>query len=174
MIVGIDSALATCGWSVVDPATCRVVDFGVFTTTKEPGVAKSTDFARRAAFVAEEVRSLVASHNATTIAAEQALFFGTTNAVVPQVIAWGAIVGVAVAAGVELVEVVSKEWQRSVLGRAPNAPGPVCYDDVAAELALIAGARLHRIPKGLRSHALDAIGVGLFARFHPTTKVVHR
>lgn len=172
VILGIDTAIATCGWSVVDPRSCAIVDFGVIETSRDARADKSTDFGRRSAIVSAALKSTIAAHGVRRIAAEQALLYGATNAVVSQVVTAGALVGLSVALDLELVEVVAVEWQRAVLGLDPKAKGKVPYERVVSELELLAGSRLLRLPKPLRTHALDAIGVGAFAALRPATKVV--
>lgn len=169
MILGVDPALATCGWAVVDPTTCEVLDFGVLETKRDPAPDKSTDFARRASTIARALAYHVGSWGCSRIAAEQALFHGTTNAVVPQVLTWGALAALASVLDVELAEVPAKTWQRAVV---PTEKKAIPYAAVERELAKLAGHRLLRLPKNLRTHALDAIGVGVFAARRPATKVV--
>jgi hypothetical protein len=76
---------------------------------------------------------------------------------------WGVLVGLAVMLRAELLEVPAKVWQRAVL---PTAAKKVDYDDLARELTAFATGQaeqdLLRVPRPERTHALDAVGIGLF------------
>lgn len=168
MILAVDPGIASCGWAVVRPRTGRVLDFGVWTSS--PGVAeKSTDRARRITNLADLLVDLAEDHDCTTIAAEQMLFHGKINAVVSQLLPWGALIGIAASLDMVLLEVPAKTWQAALLGRK------VPYDELADHLKAFAvhqaEIKLLAIAKSERTHALDAIGVGLYAALAKATRV---
>jgi Holliday junction resolvasome RuvABC endonuclease subunit len=158
MILGIDPGWK-CGWAVVTPRTTRLVALGVFTSDPDRAIAKSTDRARRIAALGDQISDVARLHGCTAIAAEQMLVYGPTNAVVPQVLVWGMLTRLAAELGAELVEVVAKHWQHAV------TPGTrkIAYAQVRARLLELAETQIIRVPAALRSHALDAVGVGVYA-----------
>ncbi len=170
-ILGVDPALATCGWSVVTPRTGKVIACGVITTEHDGAIDKSVDGPRRIAAVGAELARIRAQHHCTRIVAEEMLLHGTTHAVVPQVLCWGMLVMLAVTSGVSLELVVSKTWQHAITGQAK---GKVDYAVVKAGLSKFIGYPLQLIPKELRTHAIDASGVGMMGALRPqqTTRIV--
>jgi Holliday junction resolvasome RuvABC endonuclease subunit len=167
VILGLDPGLASCGWAIVAPGTGRVVDLGVIVTEPDPAIAKSTDRARRVLAIVGTMGELVATHHVTAIAAEAALTFGHVGAAAAQNLCWGAVIGLTHALGLELVEVVAKQWQRAIV---PGA-GKVTYALVESALAGYLGPQLERLPKAQRTHAADAVGIGLYAAFRGTRRV---
>ncbi|HVK89495.1 MAG TPA: crossover junction endodeoxyribonuclease RuvC [Kofleriaceae bacterium] len=167
MILAIDPGLAACGWAVVDPATALVAELGVLTTEPDKAIAKSTDRARRAHQLAAQLAELAAVHGCTVLAAEAMLLFGNVNAATAQVLCWGALLGVAHARGLSVVEVRAKDWQHDVVG-----PGKVNYARVEKKLTKHVGPRIGAIAKNLRTHALDAVAIGLYAALRKVPAVV--
>lgn len=168
MILAVDPGIASCGWAVVRPKTGRVVDLGV--VISEPGVGeKSTDRARRITRLADKLADVIEDHDCDAIAAEQMLFHGKINAVVSQLLPWGALLGLAAALDLDVLEVPAKVWQPAVLGRV------VPYDELADKLrAFVASQvelKLLAIARSKRTHALDAVGVGLYAALANATRV---
>lgn len=165
MILAVDPAIATTGWAVIDPTTrpIAVIDLGVATTEVVEGVAKTVGNARRIAAVGRELDLRVRLHGCTTLAAEQMLSFGTVHAVVPQALCWGVLAQLAEQRGIELLEVVSKEWQEAVSPGLSKLKKAKRYPLVEAEVRRFLGARLDHLPEALRTHAVDAVAVGLFA-----------
>lgn len=168
MILAVDPGIASCGWAVVRPRTGRVVDLGVITSSPAKGT-KSTDRARRITRIAYELTGVVCAHDCDVIAAEQMLFHGTINAVVSQLLPWGALLGLAAALDMDVLEVPAKVWQAAVLGRV------VPYDELADSLRTFVAAQAERklvtIARSKRTHALDAVGVGLYAALSTPTRV---
>lgn len=169
MILAVDPGIASCGWAVVRPKTGRVLDLGVLVSKPAEGVDKSTDRARRIAWMADDLADVVEKYDCTAIAAEQMLFHGKINAVVSQLLPWGALLGLAAALDLDVLEVPAKTWQAAVLGRV------VSYDQLAYELRVFvanqAELKLLAIARSQRTHALDAVGVGLYASFAKPTRV---
>lgn len=165
MILAVDPAIATTGWAVIDPSKrpISVVDFGVAATEVVEGIAKTVSNARRISEVGRELGIQRDAYQCTTIAAEQMLSFGSVHAVVPQALCWGVIAHLAEQRGVELLEVVAKEWQEAVTPGLSKLKKEKRYPLVEAEVSRFVGARLLRIEKDLRTHVVDAIAIGLFA-----------
>ena len=93
-----------------------------------------------------------------------------------QSIAWGAIAAAAAARGVPLYAVRPQVWEHACHGDG-QGKGRVPYELVLARLTAYAArcstpdarAALEAIPRGLRGHALDALGVALWARARAAT-----
>ncbi len=174
MILAVDPGLATCGWSVIEPGTGRVLDIGIILSAPDPELDDSTDRARRAFLQAIALIAVAQEWKCKVIVGEAMSFGGPPNARFSMAIAlglsWGVIVGIAASHGIEIREVPPKEWQHSVLGR----DGKVPYDEVFAALhSYVEGmdpfvvAKLLAIPKGKRNHPLDSVGVGVHEALHP-------
>lgn len=175
MILAIDPGLANCGWAVLRRGTARVIDLGILESKPDKAIAKSTDRGRRTATLVLKLRGIVQQHQCTAIAAEAMLFHGMINAVTSLLLPWGAIVGLAVCEGIDLIEVEPKEWQHAVLGS--NAA--VDYQRLSNMLAIYAGdqvgVRMRTIAESKHTHVLDAVGVGLYAALTKRNAVrVHR
>lgn len=175
MILAVDPGYAKCGWAVIRPRTARVVAIGVVLTEQDKRVDKSTDRARRTAFVIGRLQELAKHHACSTIAAEQALQHGAAAAIAANLLPWGALTGLAVALGAALHEVPAKLWQHAVM------PGctKIDYEQLERKLgAFVAGQaelELLAIARGHRTHALDAVGVGLLvALTKSATEIVAR
>src|SRR5207253_3029561 len=108
MILAVDPGIASCGWAVVRPRTGRVLDLGVLISKPAQGVDKSTDRARRIAWMASDLADVVEKYDCDGIAAEQMLFHGKINAVVSQLLPWCALLGLAVALDLDVLEVPAK------------------------------------------------------------------
>ena len=137
MILGVDPGM-NCGWAVVRPRTGLVVDVGLLESDRAvSGIAKSTDWARRIACQGRELRAVITRHGCTAIAVEQALFHGPPNAVVPQLLCWGDLIGIAVTLELALYEVLAKDWQHAIL----ECEGAIDYELVAKHiLAFVASS----------------------------------
>jgi hypothetical protein len=169
VILAVDGGIANCGWSVIGPKG-RVVDLGVFLSEPTEGVEKSTDRARRIRDLTKTARRPRHSrYGCTAIAAEQMLFHGKLNAVISQLLPWGAP-GDRRVSGPHLYEVPAKTWQKAMLGRK------VSYELLEKKLAKFvsgqAESKLWAIPPKKRTHALDSVGVGLFATLAPSVCVI--
>jgi len=171
-ILAIDPGLANCGWAVVRPGSARLVDLGLWTSAPAPGIAVVLDRARRIAALTVVLRAVVRAHACRAIAAEEMLCHGTTNAVVPQALVWGALIGIAVGLGIALYGVEAKLWQHAM---APAHEGAVDYERVSRELAGAVPAelraRLELVPPSKRTHVYDAIGVGTYAALDRPSRV---
>ncbi len=167
MILALDPGYAHCGWAIVTPRTARVVDLGVWTSECDSALDKSTDRARRLHTLSFFLKELRADTGCTVIAAESALSHGKLNAVLSQAMPWGALAMLAAVSGAELVEVRAKDWERAVVGGS----GKIAYSAVERALASHVGDRLSHIKPRLHTHALDAVGVGLYCALRKVTRV---
>jgi Holliday junction resolvasome RuvABC endonuclease subunit len=169
VILAVDGGIANCGWSVIGPKG-RVVDLGVFLSEPTEGVEKSTDRARRIRDLTKTLVDVIRAHGCTAIAAEQMLFHGKLNAVISQLLPWGSVLGIAECLDLYLYEVPAKTWQKAMLGRK------VSYELLEKKLAKFvsgqAESKLWAIPPKKRTHALDSVGVGLFATLAPSVCVI--
>jgi len=172
MILGVDPGYAKCGWSVVD-ALGRVKALGVILTTQDPGVKKktvalSTDRMRRVSDVGAVLAARAKDYGCTMIAAEQALQHGAAAAIAANLLPWGALTTLATMTGMRLVEITAKTWQHAVLGLEAGA---VDYETLEKELSAYVDCQsavgFDAIKKALRTHAVDAVGVGLLAALRP-------
>lgn len=173
MILAVDVAIATCGWAVIPSRSQsiregHVVDLGVIATAPEDGIAKTVSNARRIASISERLESLCDAYGITTIAGEQMLSFGSVHAVVPQALCWGVLASIAAHRGIELVEVVAKHWQDAVAPGVSKLKKAKRYPIIEAEVSRFIGPRLVGIEPSLRTHAVDATAIGLFARYRRT------
>jgi hypothetical protein len=172
MILAIDPGM-TCGWAVVRPRTGRVIDVGLLESELDSAIARSTDRSRRVAAQGRELVAVIERHACTAIAAEQMLCHGATNAVVPQVLCWGDLIGIAVARGLALYEVVAKDWQHAI---APSTEGAVDYELVTRHIAALVvdqvGEQLAVISPSKRTHVYDAIGVGLYTALARPIRII--
>ncbi len=168
MILAVDPGLATCGWSVIEPGTGRVLDIGIILSEPDPKLDDSTDRARRAFAQALALHAIAVEWKCTVIAAEAMSFGGPPNARFSMALclglSWGVLVMLAVSLYVEILEVTPKEWQHAVTGKAEK----VEYEEVFTALhAYVSGMnpevvkKLLAIPRGKRNHPLDSVGVGV-------------
>jgi Holliday junction resolvasome RuvABC endonuclease subunit len=171
-ILALDGGLGTCGYAVVRKRTARVLELGTLTSTPAEGVIESTDRARRIVRLVETLRSVARKYGCDTVAAEAMSFGGPPKArfrmAVSLCLFWGAIAGLAVELNASLLEVQPKQWQHAVLG----CDGKVDYEVVFAALGRFVDGQvstLLSIPRADRNHALDAVGVGVFASLVPGT-----
>lgn len=172
MILGVDPGYARCGWACVLPATARVIALGVIVTAQDKRVDKSTDRARRVAQVTQRLFEVARDRGCTQIAAEQMLGHGAAAAVAANMLPWGSLVGLAVTLGLELREISAKEWQHAAIATKRK----IDYRDLAQQLATFARRQAEadflRIDRADRTHALDAVGVGLFAAMTKNGRVI--
>jgi hypothetical protein len=172
VILAVDPGM-TCGWAVVRPRTGRVVDVGVLEPPLDSAIGRSTDRARRVAAQGRELVAAIERHGCKAIAGEQMLCHGSTRAVVPQVLCWGQLVGIAVARELELYEVSAKDWQHAI---APEADGAIDYELVSKHIAAFVadqvGEQLAAIAPSKRTHVYDAIGVGLYAALARPIRII--
>jgi Holliday junction resolvasome RuvABC endonuclease subunit len=172
MILALDPGTANLGWAIVS-SLGSVRSLGVVSQRPDPKLGKSTDRATRVRVQARLIRDLVREHGVTAIAAEAASFNPRRfTMAVGLCMSIGALTGAAAALDLVLYELPPKRWQHAVLDRAPGARGKVDYDDVFRRLASFVGAgqaghQLLAIPRSLRNHALDAVGIGIFTALQP-------
>ena len=174
VILAIDPGLGTFGWSVVDPAGARVIALGLRLSEPTASVDEHTDRARRIDAQADAVAELARRYQITEIALESMSFGGAPKArfamAVSICLSWGAAAGVASSFGIDLSAVPPKRWERAVV---PNAGKRVNYDQVESAVTAYVrrfqdpAVQLAQIAKGQRNHAIDSVGVGLFAALRP-------
>jgi Holliday junction resolvasome RuvABC endonuclease subunit len=177
VILGVDPGYASCGWAVITPRTGLPVAIGVIETVQDKrvgsGLERSTDRARRVSHVGRELVAIAKQYGCTQIAAEQALGHGAAAAVAANLLPWGVLVGIAVSLGLEVCEVPAKLWQHAVLPGLGK--GKVDYDELAKHLLWFAHKHcpeaLAAIAKPKRTHAIDGMGVGMFAALRPATSI---
>lgn len=186
MIAAIDPGIGHCGWALVEPGTGRVDRCGVILTQFTDATA-AVDRARRLRGIIHELlltwgRWAVVS----SIAAEAPLSFGPIQAVAPQIALWGALIGLEARWGrrIPLYEVSAKTWQHAVMPESPSPVTPsatrksgrprrprrgkINYKLLEAKLAAYMGrAALAHIAPADRTHALDAVGVGVLVALRP-------
>lgn len=177
MILAPDPGLCDLGWSVVAPRTGRVAEVGQLHQDRDPELDESTCRARRLWRQAELLVAVIRRCRCTAIAAEAPSFGGPPKARFAMAISlglsFGDLVGIAVACGIAMYQVPPKRWQHAVLGREPGDRAAVDYDEVFRRLADFIGRtgtaaeQLAAIPPGRRNHALDSVGVGVFAALRP-------
>ena len=169
MILALDPGLAACGWAIVTPSSGAVKGLGCLVTEIDRGLRRSTDRARRAGELCRALGALISTWGVSSLALESPLLHGNPNAAAAQVLIWGAAVTLAVERRLPLVEVVAKGWQRAIL----PGKGKVPYEQVKARLASYVPAELlGNVPAGVQTHALDAVGVGVYAALRPTIGVL--
>lgn len=172
MILAIDPGLTTFGWAQISDDG-QVLELGVLEQQVE-GARK--DHARR---VARQAAFVIARARGARFVIAEAMSFPRGVAGVASIcLSWGALVGACSAIGVPLKATRPQEWQRAAAGPS-QAKGPIDYDALLLRLqrhvdkygTAVARADLVRVLPSKRTHALDAVGVGLFGfirRDHPT------
>jgi Holliday junction resolvasome RuvABC endonuclease subunit len=168
MILAVDSAMATCGFAVVQRRPVRVLELGVITTERNAEISAITDRARRIAHVTRELRKVRDRHAVSIIAGEQPLGFGSIHAVLPQAMCFAALIALATEVDVDCGEIAAKEWQHAA---QPGMAKKIDYAQLKRDLAVYTGPRIDEVPDALQTHALDAIGIGLFVALRPVTLV---
>lgn len=170
-ILAIDIALATCGWSVVEVPTGKVLDLGVVITEPSATLGVQADRVARMQIQAAKLDRVLESHGCSAVVVESLSFAkrGGINAAASVCLSMGVAIGLAAAHAIALYTVQPKQWQHAVLGRK----GKVDYDQVETELHAyvegMGGAALESlltIPKGQRNHPLDSVAVGVYAARH--------
>lgn len=165
MILGIDPGLATFGWAHI-ANTGQVVGLGVL---ELPARGKRKDHAGRAQRQAGSLLELLAG---VELVVAEALSFPKHHAGVASLcLSWGVLVGACSARSVPIMGVRPQQWQHAAA--QSDAPA-VEYEALLSRLELhverhgasTAVAALHRIAPSKRTHALDAVGVGLYGVVH--------
>lgn len=168
MILAIDGGNRTLGWAVVEPRTGRVLELGDLFQEPIAGLDDTTCRATRARNQARLFVAITKRHAITAIAAEACSLGGAPKARLAMAIGinlcWGELVMLAEVLEVPLYEVPPKIWQRAIV---PESAKSIDYGEVERRLTdFITGAafnQLFAIPKARRNHALDAVGVGVYA-----------
>lgn len=183
MILAVDPGSRTCGWAIVAPRTARVAALGTIVLDPDDRLAKTADRKRRAEQQADTLRELASEHRITAIAAEAPSLGGPPAARLAMAIAlygsWGLLTMLGRERGVPVIEVPPKTWQRAVqpdgaqaldVGTARARSRSIDYDRLEAELAAFVEGQASRalsdlaaIKVSMRNHALDAVGVGVYA-----------
>ncbi len=168
-ILAVDPGLGTFGWAVV-ARTGAVIACGVLVSAPDPKLGKHTDRVQRARAQARTITDLVRLHRIRHIAAEQMSFAPRSSAAAKIGIgmSWGSVIGVATASDIELVAVPPKTWQRAIVPAAIGEKDAAAIDyalvfKALSEFVDMKATGLDRIAKGKRNHALDAIGIGVYA-----------
>lgn len=180
-ILGLDTGMATLGWSLLDERTCSFLDMGVVIT--EPVDEKVTlDRARRSSIGAQVIAEKAPGCH--TIVVEQMSFPGGKpcrcckrrsgpKQVIPIALSWGIVIGIVAMMNPRprLLTISPQRWQRMV---CPNAGKSVDYDElahIAAKFILhkhpLAAPALERIPKRHRNHAIDGSMIALAGALRP-------
>lgn len=177
MILAFDGGLATCGYAAVRPRTGVVVELGALTNKPAPGVDVHVDRMRRMSRLGATLRGVAVRVGATQLALETPSLGGPPKARLAMAIALysfaGMVVMLGLSLGIDVVHVEPQQWQPAVAPGAVGDNGKVDYEELFAALhQYVAGQSetLLAIPLKQRNHALDAVGVGLFAALVPTTQ----
>ena len=165
MILGIDPGLATFGWArIADVA--QVVDLGVL---ELPAKGKRKDHAGRSHRQAGALVELLAG---VDLVVAEALSFPKHHAGVASLcLSWGVLLGACSARSVPVMAVRPQQWQHAAAAQDASS---IDYASLVARLeehveqhgARAAVAALHCIAPSKRTHALDAVGVGLYGVVH--------
>lgn len=161
-ILGIDPGFASLGYAVIvlDPKP-RVVRFGVFRTektAKKQNVLSVEDNVRRAMLIAGFLRDLATCAPRTVAIAAEAMSFPRSSSVAAKVaLTWGAIAGLAEAAGIPILQASPQQVKAAVCGVKTATKEEV----QAAVLSLYPEiARLRKgIVRGQWEHAHDSLAV---------------
>lgn len=177
MILAIDGGLATFGWAVINPRLAYVEACGVLIQKPDPKLGVHADRQRRAGAQAALITSLMARLDFETFAIEEPSFAprSSASAKIGIGMSWGVAQGLAWAARAELRVLPPKVWQRAIIPAEPgeNPRAAIPYERVAAALEAYVDLRatgLDQIAKGQRNHAMDAIGIGVYAALRPVLK----
>lgn len=170
MILALDPGLATCGWAIVRPRTGRVVDLGVITSKPDEDLGKHADRVKRARDQARILFAAIEQHDVTMIAAEELSIKGRTgfNMIAAVHLSWGVITALSLGVRHGFCAIPPKTWQRAIL----PGTGAIDYDEVFRRLHAFTvdqTDKLVSIAPSRRNHALDAIGVGIFAALRVET-----
>ena len=170
VILAIDGGLATFGWAIVAPGAGSVIACGVLIQKPDPNLGVLADRKRRASNQADLIARLLVDHRITTVAVEEMSFAprSSANAKIGIGLSWGLVLGAAHAQGARHVVIPPKTWQRAIVPAAVGESdrAAIGYELVYAALATYVDHQatgLDRIAKSQRNHALDAVGIGVYA-----------
>jgi hypothetical protein len=148
-----------------------VVELGVRIAAADTRGGINEDRLDRLEGHAEALVAIARRHGCTRIDAEAISLprAGGVNAAASQFLTWGMLVGVARALGLPRPrQIAPKAWERAVVPD-DDLREREGYDAIERALAAFVGEQgpaaeqLAAIPRGQRTHALDAVGVGVFA-----------
>jgi hypothetical protein len=153
-----------------------VVNLGVLVSSPTQHLDEWTDRARRAAQLASFLGDLAKRYDCKAIAAEAISCGGPPSARFSMgtslCLSWGVLAGIAHCMSIELLEVPPKVWQHAI---CPEVEGKVNYDTIFAKLKAFvegqASVALWSIKRALQNHALDAVGVGVFAALSHAVRI---
>jgi Holliday junction resolvasome RuvABC endonuclease subunit len=169
-VLGIDLAIATCGYGVVEPVPderTRVLDIDLIETAANDATDSSVDDARRLNRIGVRLAEVIRRFDIRRIAMEQRLEHGAKRALAVQALCSGLVQGLAVAFDADLVELVARTWQDAVVPGVFKQPKPTRYPLIERSLAGFIGDRLAHIAPGKRNHPLDGFGIALCTALRP-------
>ncbi|MEM9450237.1 MAG: crossover junction endodeoxyribonuclease RuvC [Cyanobacteria bacterium P01_E01_bin.6] len=143
MILGIDPAIASMGYAIVDGTT--VIDYGVITTNKEHAVGD-----RLVSISRDIVELLNINPGITEVAIEKPMFVGSNTNALAVIMAYGVTVRQLAIARLPYTEYVQASWKKQFTGS-----GKASKQDVREHLRLL-GYEV----KG-RDDASDALAIAL-------------
>lgn len=173
MLLAIDPGLATLGYALVDQ-NGAVHELGVLLSESEAKkLGKQADRQVRLEAQARDLDDIMRrwQRYLTGIVAEELSFNVKRHTqVVSLCLSWGGIVGLARKYDVEIRSVPPKTWQRAVAPAAVKGKA-IDYEIVFELLSKYVGEQcriqLVAIRPAAQNHALDAVGVGVFAAMRP-------
>jgi len=178
VILAIDGGLATFGYAVIDPRTIAIRACGVLIQKPDPKIGVHADRQRRAANQGALITRLMSEYYFATFAIEEPSFAprSSASAKIGIGMSWGLAQGLAASINAALHVLPPKLWQRAIVPAEPgeNPRAAIPYERVAAALDAYVDLRetgLDRIAKGQRNHAMDAIGIGVYAALRPVTPI---
>ena len=170
MILGIDGGLATFGYGVVDPRTCRVAAAGVLIqeVNDEFDVIENREL--RLEKQVDLVADLVRTHRITTIAVETMTMVHAKGSAASKIaigMSAGGTIALCRALGVRRRSIPPKTWQRGIVPARPGEKrtSAIDYDEVYAAIATFVDVEtlLAGIAPSKRNHAIDGCGIALYA-----------
>jgi hypothetical protein len=177
VIIAVDPGLATFGYAVVDERGV-VHDLGVVTSeSNAKKLGKHRDRRERLRVQARALDAVLRQWRErgtlALVAEEMSFKRGKLTQIVSMALSWGDLVGLAVAHGATDRAVPPKTWQRALFEPDELAAmgTSIDYTRVEAKLSQYATEqcrdKLAAIARSKRNHALDAIGVGVYAAMTP-------
>jgi Holliday junction resolvasome RuvABC endonuclease subunit len=179
MFLAIDPGMATLGWAIVDD-NGAVHDLGaVITKPNAKKLGKHRDRRERMADQARHLDDIARrwrDYGLTIVAEEMSFKRGKLTQIVATALCWGELIMLARMHGGTVRAIPPKTWQAAIL--TPATAGALDYYKVFHELHRYVGEqcseKLSAIAKSHRNHALDAVGVGVFAAMTPESAAVPR
>lgn len=177
MLIAVDPGLATFGYAVLDERGV-VHDLGVVTSeSSAKKLGKHRDRRERLRLQARALDAVMRRWGArgllTLVAEEMSFKRGKLTQIISMALSWGDLVGLAVAHGAADRAIPPKTWQRALFDPDELAAMGTSTDYARVEAKLSEYAteqcrdKLAAIARSKRNHALDAIGVGVYAAMTP-------